>query len=503
MTESLSSLAEDFMRKRWRNVRDGILKVLDKVEKGHNVVFEAPTGYGKTTITLVLADAIGSGKTDIASRVIHVLPLRSIIQDLREKLLDSCKNGYISTCSIGAQDMDFHDSPFFTKKVNITTLDTFVSNLFKLPPVEMRNVLNDFGAHYELPRAMIYSSIVIFDEFHLFNEEGRTLTASLASLEALESAGVPFIIMSATLSDSIKDLIKNKIKNIDFVSVNDFKIDRKVYVEFSNEEDYCDRAEKYIKEGKRVLVILNTRTKAIEVYNNLIRRGLPPILIHSKFNQKDRVNIMNEVRSNAKLVVATQVIEAGVDTSFDVLITESCPASNLVQRAGRVARYGGEGIVVIEPFSGNVYDKEIVEETEKIVKNTKTIDSSILINEKISHDPNLEHDLVKIDSSVYASYKDTFKLMRVLCALTREVSLVLGFPSGSTSSEDAIPLNEYEAEKLLQSGMKPVRLRDGKLQVIDNYTPSKDVCLSLDFLMKGIDGIMIKGYDSKTGGIIE
>ena len=40
-----------------------------------------------------------------------------------------------------------------------------------------------------------------------------------------------------------------------------------------------------------------------------------------------------------RIVVATQVVEAGVDISARTLVTELAPWSSLVQRFGRVARY--------------------------------------------------------------------------------------------------------------------------------------------------------------------
>jgi CRISPR-associated endonuclease/helicase Cas3 len=46
-------------------------------------------------------------------------------------------------------------------------------------------------------------------------------------------------------------------------------------------------------------------------------------------------------------VVATQVVEAGVDISATTLVTQLAPWASLVQRFGRCARYGGEGRVVV------------------------------------------------------------------------------------------------------------------------------------------------------------
>jgi len=50
------------------------------------------------------------------------------------------------------------------------------------------------------------------------------------------------------------------------------------------------------------------------------------------------------------IVVSTQVLEAGIDFSAELLLTESAPADCLVQRAGRCARYEGEeGEMIIFP----------------------------------------------------------------------------------------------------------------------------------------------------------
>ena len=48
-----------------------------------------------------------------------------------------------------------------------------------------------------------------------------------------------------------------------------------------------------------------------------------------------------------RIIVATQVVEAGVDISAGCLITELAPWPSLVQRFGRCARYGGAGRIVV------------------------------------------------------------------------------------------------------------------------------------------------------------
>jgi len=191
---------------------------------------------------------------------------------------------------------------------------------------------------------------------------------------------------------------------------------------------------------------------AIEAYKKLKGRGLSPILIHSKFSKKDRIDKVNKI-NEAKLVVSTQVIEAGIDTSFDVLITEASPSHNLIQRAGRVARYGKggrgklEGEVYIFPFSGKVYDEREVKETVERVRELKTIDENLLIERDYTEviDSILAKDLSVIDNSVFVDSKKVKSIYEKICSITRNASIILGFPPNSNDVNDAIPLTEEEA----------------------------------------------------------
>ena len=99
--------------------------------------------------------------------------------------------------------------------------------------------------------------------------------------------------------------------------------------------------------GRMTLAILNTVARAQQVHAALRKQGALPdrlVLIHSRFRLADRVQQMSRLpqpRTTCDLiVVTTQAIEAGVDLSAATLITELAPASSLVQRFGRVNRYG-------------------------------------------------------------------------------------------------------------------------------------------------------------------
>jgi len=474
--------------------RRGIEETLSKIEQGKSVILTAPTGYGKTSLTyaLGLASLKGNGYFD---RVIHVLPLRSIIQDLTSKLTDFARQaGYPSTV-VGAYDMDFHDTPFFLRKVNVTTLDSFVLNMFKLPVSEIGRGMRGMGTHYEVPRGAIYSSIVVFDEFHLFSDDGgkdKSLTSVIASLRGLGAMQVPFVIMTATLPSSLRDLIKEKLKDVvELEEVNDnFKVERDVRVDFDNELDF----EKL--DGRKTLVVMNTKKEAIDAYLRAKKAGLSPILIHSKFNAADRRRKVEEIE-NAKLVISTQVIEAGIDVSFEVLYTEAAPLPNLIQRSGRVARRGGQGEVHILPFKGHVYDEQDVERSLNIVRQEKKLDSSLMskFDTNYTLDEELLASLNILDEGPFFSSDTTAELLEKECSITRETSLIMGFPQGCSRSDCGVPLTEEEARNLLRKGAKP--LREGKPV---EWKPGRH-CLSIDFMLKDIDGISVD-YDQEVGARI-
>jgi CRISPR-associated endonuclease/helicase Cas3 len=81
-------------------------------------------------------------------------------------------------------------------------------------------------------------------------------------------------------------------------------------------------------------------------------------LVHSRFRGQERKGFREaflgksaKLPAGGRIIVATQVIEAGVDISASLLVTDLAPWSSLVQRFGRCARYADDsgGIVVLGP----------------------------------------------------------------------------------------------------------------------------------------------------------
>ena len=101
------------------------------------------------------------------------------------------------------------------------------------------------------------------------------------------------------------------------------------------------------QEDSTTLVVVNTVGRAQAVHKALQKKEISPArlaLIHSRFRLEDRKAQMDKLPKPGEakdlIVVTTQAVEAGVDLSAAVMLTELAPASSLVQRFGRVNRYG-------------------------------------------------------------------------------------------------------------------------------------------------------------------
>jgi CRISPR-associated endonuclease/helicase Cas3 len=103
--------------------------------------------------------------------------------------------------------------------------------------------------------------------------------------------------------------------------------------------------------GTLTVVVLNTVDAARGVHRALqkLAPGADVVLLHSRFRPEDRRRRAEialrpvDPEGPGRIVISTQVIEAGVDISARLLITEAAPWPSIIQRAGRCNRDGQSG----------------------------------------------------------------------------------------------------------------------------------------------------------------
>ena len=141
-----------------------------------------------------------------------------------------------------------------------------------------------------------------------------------------------------------------------------------------------DAAKRHIERGcgkeGPTLIVLNRVENVVETWvalkkdKALADAGTDIQLVHSRFRPAERRGWSEFLHRAAcapgtnRIIVATQVVEAGVDVSASLLVTELAPWTSLVQRFGRCARWSGSGQVVVADFG---YDSD--EEAAPYLKN--------------------------------------------------------------------------------------------------------------------------------------
>ncbi|OPY60680.1 MAG: helicase Cas3 [Syntrophorhabdaceae bacterium PtaU1.Bin034] len=137
------------------------------------------------------------------------------------------------------------------------------------------------------------------------------------------------------------------------------------------------------KKDRTYLYIFNTIGSAREFYDLVISIGLSTTYLSTHIPPKERLNRIEDIKTGLyKVVVSTQLVEAGVDIDFDVVIRDFAPLDSINQSAGRCNRNGGRrGIVKVvilqdkngRSFASRVYDGVLLKATEKVLSNRNQI----------------------------------------------------------------------------------------------------------------------------------
>ncbi|ACI20900.1 MULTISPECIES: CRISPR-associated helicase Cas3' [Thermodesulfovibrio] len=353
------------------------------------LLIKAPTGSGKTEAVLApfLSQFINNSFS-IAPRLIYLLPMRVLVNNVAQRIKKYCEkvSPYIS---VEIQHGDLPSAPFFIADIIVTTLDQFLYGFARAS--------KQVGRHIDVPAGAIASSMVVFDEAHMYRDE-FTFSITRALMEILYKSNIPFVVMTATMPESLD---KNLFENISMDSERRIfgDIDLKSHLEITikeepliknNEVNISDEILEEIKH-KKTLIVLNQVGRAQRVYeeikNRLDLNNGKIVLLHSRFTKSDRERHEKEAVSiiphkedgmiirpeKRGIVVSTQVLEAGIDFSSELLLTELAPADCLVQRAGRCARYEGENgkmiIFPVEDDKGHLpYKKEHLEKALEWLK---------------------------------------------------------------------------------------------------------------------------------------
>jgi len=398
------------------------VKELD-ISQNRVLSINLPTGAGKTLAALkgalLLREKVAMDKGYIP-RIIYALPFTTIIDQnysVFEEVLGAedsrflIKHHYLAEKSYQYLKIDSRkteiDDGYDKYEYDIAThlieswdSEIVVTTLFQV----LHSILSNSNRSLKKFHNMA-GSIIILDEVQSIKFEHWILIKRVFQKMANIMKCI-FVFMTATMplifseeKSEIFELAKNKVQY--FESLNRIKID----VSYLKKDKFtleslivflCGEIDK--KNPKSILIVLNTVKSSIYVYNELkklYKDHFNCYYLSTNIIPVERKRRIKEIKEGSvpKIVVSTQMIEAGVDIDVERVYRDFGPMDSINQTAGRCNRNGlsdsgevtifrlvdvNEDTKVSKDFCDYVYDKKLLEATERVLLKHEVIQEKVL-----------------------------------------------------------------------------------------------------------------------------
>ncbi len=313
-----------------------------------------PTGGGKTISSFRFA--VNHLCEHDMERIIYVVPYLSILEQnvavIRKLINEGSEPDLVTECH---SNVDIGEDSFEESSTWNSPMDSWDGPVIFTSMVQFLEVLFSSGTKRIRRMHNLANAVIVFDEIQslpvktvfMFNEAVNFLCRHCGASVVLCTATQPCL---GSVKDHPLDLshATEIMKDVSGL-FRDLKRTRVSYVNPTGPpagpEDIAELAVGSMESAGSVLIIVNTKRMARDVYGMLKNRcGSDVLLTHLSTNMCSihRASKLGEIVSSLGkrrvVCVSTQLIEAGVDVDFDVVIRSMAGLDSIAQAAGRCNR---------------------------------------------------------------------------------------------------------------------------------------------------------------------
>lgn len=344
-----------------------------------------PTGIGKTLIGLSFALKLKDTLKEygIMPRIIYALPFLSIIDQNSKIFEEVIKSNGISA-----------DSKSLLRHHHLSDIYYKIEE-DELEPDKAEILIEGWNSEIVITTFMQLFHTIITNKNRAIRKFHR-LANSIIILDEVQSIPTRYWLLMRKIFDAINEMLNTYL--IISTATEPFIFERNKVFDLVNREDYFNSLNRIsllpnlkesitidelkesltINDDKTYLFIFNTISSAREFYRKIKEEnGQYMTYLSSHITPKERCQRIEKIKKRKyKIVVSTQLVEAGVDIDFDIVVRDFAPLDSINQSAGRCNRNGkGKGLVLImslkdskgKKYASYIYDPVLLDITEKIL----------------------------------------------------------------------------------------------------------------------------------------
>lgn len=329
-----------------------------------------PTGGGKTVSSFMFA--LEHAIKNNMERIIYVVPYTTIIEQTAQVLRKLAGSGNVLE----------HHSNFDFKNDGEGMMLKYASENWDIPIVVTTSVqfFESFYANRSSSCRKVHNyakSVIVFDEAQKIPK--NYLSPCLKMMEDLVdyykcsavicTATQPALAPYLKEGRKMREICPDVVEEFDFFKRNTFE-----NIGAISENDLILRLEK----EDCAMCIVNTRRIAQKVYYHIKNSHKYDYVYHlsTTMHREDRISILKEIRRRLDhqekcILIATSLVEAGVDLDFDVVYRQLAGVDSIIQAAGRCNREGKKDSSIVYIF--DLEDEKKVQSQRKEIAITEII----------------------------------------------------------------------------------------------------------------------------------